>query len=208
MLDQIRYNLAQNLARVENLVKTYETHPQAQGKGRKSAELLDILRAAVVLLHASLEDVLRSTAQWKLPNAPSETLDEIPLVGLGPNPKKFLLGDLATFRGKVVDEIFAASVAAYLEKSNYNNVGEIATVLNGMKVDVTKVSGTFPRLQELMERRHQIVHRADRQSSVIGSGDCVFRFMPATSSGACRAMIPVDVGPAFRSMPAGGCDAG
>jgi len=37
---------------------------------------------------------------------------------------------------------------------------------------------------------------------------CVFRSMPATSSGACRAMIPVDVGPAFRSMPAGGCDAG
>jgi hypothetical protein len=37
---------------------------------------------------------------------------------------------------------------------------------------------------------------------------CVFRSMPATSSGACRAMIPVHVGPPFRSMPAGGCDAG
>ncbi len=32
---------------------------------------------------------------------------------------------------------------------------------------------------------------------------CVFRSMPATSSGACRAMIPVHVGPPFRSMPAG-----
>ena len=37
---------------------------------------------------------------------------------------------------------------------------------------------------------------------------CVFRSMPATSSGPCRAMIPVHVGPPFRSMPAGGCDAG
>lgn len=37
---------------------------------------------------------------------------------------------------------------------------------------------------------------------------CVFRSMPAPSSGACRAMIPVHVGPPFRSMPAGGCDAG
>jgi hypothetical protein len=38
--------------------------------------------------------------------------------------------------------------------------------------------------------------------------DCVFRSMPATGSGACRAMIPVHAGPPFRSMPARGCDAG
>ena len=31
---------------------------------------------------------------------------------------------------------------------------------------------------------------------------CVFRSMPATDSGACRATIPVDAGPSFRSMPA------
>jgi hypothetical protein len=37
---------------------------------------------------------------------------------------------------------------------------------------------------------------------------CVFRSMPATSSGACRARIPVHAGPPFRLMPAGGCDAG
>ena len=34
--------------------------------------------------------------------------------------------------------------------------------------------------------------------------NCVFRLMPATSSGACRASIPVHAGPPFRSMPAGG----
>lgn len=32
--------------------------------------------------------------------------------------------------------------------------------------------------------------------------DCVFRFMPATDSGACRATVPVHAGPPFRSMPA------
>jgi RHS repeat-associated protein len=30
---------------------------------------------------------------------------------------------------------------------------------------------------------------------------CVFRLMPATDSGACRASVPVDAGPRFRSMP-------
>ena len=104
MIDEIRGNLTYNLKRVENLVSIYENHPDAQGQGRKPAELLDILRAGVVLLHASLEDVLRKIAYWKLPSANPTVLDNIPLVGLGPIPKKFLLGELAVFRGKKIDE--------------------------------------------------------------------------------------------------------
>ena len=121
MIDEIRGNLTYNLKRVENLVSIYENHPDAQGQGRKPAELLDILRAGVVLLHASLEDVLRKIAYWKLPSANPTVLDNIPLVGLGPIPKKFLLGELAVFRGKKIDEIFTLSIDAYLEKSNFNN---------------------------------------------------------------------------------------
>jgi hypothetical protein len=48
------------------------------------------------------------------------------------------------------------------------------------------------------------VSRLLHAHSIVG----VFRLMPATSSGACRASIPVHAGPPFRSMPAGGCDAG
>lgn len=39
-LDKIRDNLQQNLTRVENLVRTYETHPNAQRRGRKNAAVL------------------------------------------------------------------------------------------------------------------------------------------------------------------------
>ena len=171
MIEEIRENLEQNLARVEKLVCTYESHPDAQGKGRKSAEVLDILRAAVVLLHASLEDLLRGIAHSKLPSAAPAVLNEIPLVGLGPNPRKFLLGDLAPFRGKSVDQVFVESVNAHLEHSNYNNTQEIANLLNAVGIDVAKVNSRFGDLQALMERRHQIVHRADRQPEVIGRGD-------------------------------------
>jgi hypothetical protein len=171
MLDQIRDNLELNLARVESLVVTYETHANFKGKGRKSAKLLDILRAAVVLLHASLEDVLRTTAAWKLPTSSRETLNAIPLTGHGPNPIKFFLGDLVAFRGKTVNDVFLESVTAYLEKSNYNNPEEIRKLLVGVGVDVSKCDSEFPRLRDLMARRHQIVHRADRQERVIGSGD-------------------------------------
>ena len=171
MLEKIRYNLQQNLARVENLVTTYETHPHAQGRGRKNAAVLDILRAAVVLLHATLEELLRSVAYWKLPMAQATVLNDIALVGFPQNSKKFLLGDLSPYRGKSVDDILTASVNAYLEKSNFNNRRDIISLLENVGIDVTKVNANFDDLQSLMERRHQIVHRADRQSKVVGRGD-------------------------------------
>ncbi len=171
MLEKIRDNLEHNLARVESLVRTYENHPDAQGQGRKSTEVLDILRAAVVLLHASLEDLLRGIAYWKLPTASQNVLNNIPLVGHGPTAKKFLLGDLAAFRGRTVDEVVTQSVNAYLGQSNYNNTDDIASLLTSVGVNVAQVNATFGDLQALMDRRHQIVHRADRQMQVIGSGD-------------------------------------
>lgn len=181
MLETIRENFEQNLDRVSSLVSTYESHPDAQGKGRKDAQVLDILRAAVVLLHATLEDMLRSVAYWKLPAAKSKVLDEIPLVGLGPNPKKFSLGELASHRGKKVDDILTESVNAHLERSNYNNTNEISGLLANVSIDVAKVNGRFPELQGLMERRHQIVHRADRQMKVKGSGDHEIRAINETA---------------------------
>lgn len=170
-LDEIRYNLEQNLSRVENLVKTYENHPDAQGRGRKSAAVLDILRAAVVLLHATVEELLRRIARWKLPSAHSSVLNEIPLVGTTPNAKKILLGELSSFRGKSVDDVLTESVYAYLERSTFNNRRDIINLLENIGVDVTKVSASFDGIEDLMKRRHQIVHRADRQSQVRGSGD-------------------------------------
>lgn len=171
MLDKIRSDLQQNLARVESLVKTYETHPQAKGQGRKNAEVLDILRAAVVLLHATLEELLRTVAYWKLPTAQASVLNDIPLVGFPQNSKKILLGDLSLHRGKSVDQIIKESIDAHLKKSNFGNRGEITDLLKNLGIDVTKVNATFNELHNLMERRHQIVHRADRQTKVVGSGD-------------------------------------
>lgn len=41
----------------------------------------DILRTIVVFLHATFEDVLRTTARQRIAAAKSEVLDKIPLVG-------------------------------------------------------------------------------------------------------------------------------
>lgn len=172
MIAAIKQTLNENLDRVENLVKTYEAQPDVVGqRGRKSAQVLDLLRAGVVFLHASLEDMLRSIANWKLPLAGQDVIDDIPLIGVGANPKRFLLGALVAHRGKTIDQLITESVSDSLDRSNYNNVGDIASLLTSIGVNVENVNDEFDQLNELMERRHQIVHRADRQETVVGSGD-------------------------------------
>src|SRR5437588_8261871 len=90
------HDFTANLGRVSNLVKLYE-NTSGRGKGRKAVHEADVLRAAVVFAHATLEDFIRSICAYFLPHADPSVLDEIPLVGLNASgrPEKFLLGRLA-----------------------------------------------------------------------------------------------------------------
>lgn len=154
-------NFIQNLERVKSLVAFYTNHPDTKVPSGEKEEPLDILRAAVVFLHASLEDLLRSIAYYQLPYASSDVLDEIPLAGFS-NAKKFTLGELAKHRDENVKWLIQESIYEYLKRSNFNNLGEIIKLIKSMKIDTLKVNKRFKDLAGLMERRHQIVHRADR----------------------------------------------
>lgn len=173
MKERIEERVAQNIARVINLVNIYETHLAGNGSGRRGHATTDVLRSAVVLLHATVEDLLRSLAYWKLPSASAEILSRIPLVS-GGSATKFSLGDLASHRGKSINEIISASVNGYLERSNYNSTDEVSTFLASIGIDSSKVNSWFPALNEIMKRRHQIVHRADRAETG-GSGNHVVK---------------------------------
>ena len=155
-----------NLDRALRLVKLYKDL-YGQGKGRRAVHKGDLLRAAVVLTHASLEDYLRTLSSTFLPFADEETLNQIPLYGLqkGRNPKQFLLGKLSMHRGKTIDEVIQDSVEAYLQRTTYNNTTEIASLLRALELDVSQVEAYFSELDKLMSRRHQIVHRADRNET-------------------------------------------
>lgn len=155
----------QNLSRVTNLIVIYEQNLLGQGRGRRPVASGDVLRAAVVLLHAALEDFLRSLAEWKIPMAEKDVLDKIPLTGQRGRPEKFLLGDLAGHRGKRVDQIFKESVDNYLEKSNYNNISELKAVLEDVGIDSANVSHHFNKVSKVMLRRHNIVHRVDKNDT-------------------------------------------
>jgi hypothetical protein len=163
MKQQISDRLAQNLDRVRNLVKVYEALAGA-GKGRRPVHSTDVLRAATVLLHAALEDFLRSLDNWKLPLAQEATLNEASLAGMTGRPANFLLGKLVQFRGKTIDEVIAESVSDHLNRKSYNSVGEVAKSL-------TRIGVMFPNLPQysrdlaaLIERRHRIVHQADKET--------------------------------------------
>lgn len=159
MKQQIENRFTSNIFRVRNLAAIYRTQLSGQGKGRRGHRETDVLRAAVVLLHASLEDVLRSLAYWKLPTAAPSFLENVPLVGGA--AIKFNLGTLAVHRGKSVDALIKESTDASLERSNYNNPREVLSLLQSLGLDTAPLAAFMPTLDQAMKRRHQIVHRAD-----------------------------------------------
>ncbi|TFW17554.1 hypothetical protein [Duganella callida] len=148
-----------NIARVKNLVAIYNTYLSGPGAGRRGHQKTDVLRAATVFLHASLEDVLRSLAYWKLPTAAAGELDKIPFAG--GTAMKISLGSLSAHSGKTVSAVIKESVDASLERSNYNNSTEVCGLLISIGLDTVPVQPYLSTLELAMARRHQIVHRAD-----------------------------------------------
>lgn len=160
----IRTQFQENVTRARNLVSLYDKKMLSAGQGRRPVNSADVLRAAVVLLHATLEDFMRIVLQDLLPIQQERVLDKVPLIGTGNRGRaeKFLLGKLVQFRGRMVDDILAKSVEIYLERSNYNSPDDLACAIESVGLDKTRVESLFGVLAEMMDRRHWIVHRADR----------------------------------------------
>ena len=127
---------------------------------------LDVRRAAVVLLHAALEDLVRAVQRRRLPRASPDVLNRIPIPVLpdGPPREKVGLGVLIDqFDGKSVREAVAICVGEYVDRRAYSNPAELARALREVGVtDTAAVLGTDARVLSLIaSRRHQIVHRGD-----------------------------------------------
>jgi hypothetical protein len=166
MKTEIENRFNGNLDRVEYLVALYETG--STGSGRRAVDTSDILRSAVVFLHATLEDFLRSLLEWKLPTAQASYLKDVPLAGKKPR-SAYTLEDLALFRGSTVDDLISRSVADHLDRSNFNDPGEVCAVLERIGLLPSLLDPYRGKIGPLMKRRHWIVHRADRNTAT-GSG--------------------------------------
>src|SRR5437016_7437376 len=96
-LEPYNARLVEGVERVNKLLWTAGqlTNPligrgQLDDRTREASQ--DILRAAVVLTHAYLEDFLRTIARAILPSGDENCLSSIPLAGLPGRPDKFALG--------------------------------------------------------------------------------------------------------------------
>lgn len=163
MKDEIERRFGLNLGRGNGLIAAYEAALPGTS-GRPSVATTDILRGAVVFLHASLEDLLRSILEWKLPLATPEHLQDVPLEG--EKLRRYTLGDVAKHRGKTVDALIEQSATTFLLHASFNNVEDVAKALAKSDVDATApLDARGSDLAALMSRRHWIVHRADRNQA-------------------------------------------
>lgn len=163
MREQIIGRFEANIARIRNLISIYTRLTGARG-GRRAVHATDVLRGATVLLHAALEEVCRSTAAWRFPSLGEVVLNEVPLLGLTESgrPEKFFLGKLAAHRAKSVQQVITESVGAHLGYFNVNDTTEIASFMRKVGVEPQPLQQHFPRLAEMIARRHHVVHQADR----------------------------------------------
>jgi len=151
---------SQNLKRAKNLVTVYQ-QPRRVSQDRDFVYQTDLLRAAVVFTHASLEDFIRSVRRAFLPWANEDALEAVPLAGTDGRAEKFSLGKLAKHRDKTVQQLLDESVEQHLEQSTYNNPNEIVGVLKAIGIDVRGEDTMLRELGAMIKRRHAIVHRAD-----------------------------------------------
>lgn len=99
-------------------------------------------------------------------------MNEVALAGIDEkNRTKFQLGELLVYRESTVGELIALSIDEHLARSSFNNVNDLVKFLRDVGADLSpEVRNTlFPKISTMMDRRHHIVHQADRSDSV-GSG--------------------------------------
>ncbi len=166
MTDFTNGEFAENMVRVENLLQSSIELKRLTPNNPSLSS--DALRAAVVFLHSSLEEVVRHLFLEKLPNASKESLDKIPFPSQETThrPKPIQLGDLIPYRGQFVENIIAESVENYVNNLNINNSSQLVECLKVVNIDPAPFREYLTRLDELMRRRHQIVHQMDRASKL------------------------------------------
>jgi hypothetical protein len=162
--------IATNLRRAEDLTVFAEKHFMKDGP---SPIRDDILRAAVVFLHATLEDFLRYIGSKYIPSGSEDVLNKISLIGSSDvlRPEKFLLGKLAKHRDKTVDQLITESVEAHLDKRSFSNTTDISQLLDSVGVPSTEVEAYYPSISELMARRHEIAHKGDLKGTFNQKGE-------------------------------------
>jgi hypothetical protein len=153
--------VGQRITRVRGLVDLYGTLALSDSH-RFPAQDSDILRAAVVFLHATFEDFLRSLAMARVSDFSRESLANIPFSASEDRKLKLNLGDLHPYRHQTVGAFIAKAVEDYLDQRAYSNVADIKRALREIDISPDVIDRYASKLTSLTTRRHLIAHRFDR----------------------------------------------
>jgi len=170
-LSHVRERFRGQLRRADALVNAAAVKSASDTAEFVSAESpeSDILRAAVVLLHAALEDLVRSIQRQRLPYASVDVLNhiEVPMPHGAPKGKVGLGVFAEQFRGLTVSEAVQVCVDQHLERATFNNPDDLARGLREVGVDepASLLGDDAGQIKLLTARRHRIAHRADDDST-------------------------------------------
>jgi hypothetical protein len=82
-------------------------------------------------------------------------------LGFANRRDKFTLGDLAKHRGKTVELVIEEFIDDYLSSLSFNNIKDITDTFTTIKLPQMNFGKYYPSLEQMITRRHQIVHEAD-----------------------------------------------
>jgi RiboL-PSP-HEPN len=157
----------ENMKRVETIIGLHAKVDKADiGTENERSELL---RAAVVFLHSSIEEVVRNLFVEFLPKGDTKTLNELSYFGNGltDRSKGVLFGDLLkNHSGRFVENVIIDCINAHVDRLNINNSEQLVSQLKKVKIDTDTLSPFLDDLDQLMRRRHQIVHQMDRDDKL------------------------------------------
>ena len=151
----------ENANRVRNLVELYRVLNVGQA-GKPLTAKSDVLRASVVLLHATIEEFLRELARVGLVDGSPEALAKIPIFGSEGRAEKFDLGSLSSFKDDSVRDLIRKSIGEHMGRTTYNNPGAVKALLKDVQIAPDHDRCSWDAVGNLMARRHKIVHEADR----------------------------------------------
>lgn len=155
-----------NIARARSFIELFE----ARGTGRDGNQLVsdtDLLRAAVMFIHSSLEEFFRGLESEYWLDYDIDYLNTIPFYIDGRADKKISLGDLFKLgRGRSVDDFVESMVIKDIyARRNITQISHIINAITRLGITHNLEEAECAKLAALLERRHLIVHQADRRSS-------------------------------------------
>lgn len=160
-----RARFEENLDRVRDLVGLYGREAGAI-RGRPSVREADILRAAVIFLHATLEDLLRSLGRERLGVADPDDLKKVPFIDAGGREAKLDMAALADDRGRSVVDVIRRSVDSYQDRRSYSTIASIRVAIKEIGLNGNRlVDPAEDELIAMATRRHHIAHRLDRNEA-------------------------------------------